>query len=627
MMAQQKWTTIVLAVMSLGLWGYLVAFEHTFQDFNPPQQVADRFFKGQRHQYSRLVIEGEYGRMVFAATEESDEDEEGHPHDPKWRMTEPLEDAADGTAVTDIISQVTALRKGEPIEGEEEAVYGLDDPRLSIELEGEIDKAKVEVGKQTPLGTSVYVRISGLTYVDEEAVWVVAGSFVNSALRPAEGFRSRSLGTISPSEIRKIELESRKGGAAQSITMAKTDKMRPWQMSAPYAEPCDPGTVDGLLMALLRTRAEEFVDGEADPAAYGLAEPLLTVTLSDEEGRVKFGPVSIGRVEKDGATRWYGRSPDRKTILFLGVGVQGLDVDADHFRLRKIFKPLTGADLVDSFVGFRFGPVEDHWTLNQDAKTGAWRIVLHSPVPGQAFDFAVNAQALRDLKDILRKFEIAEFVTEAPTPEQLEEWGLKKPVWELGFALPDATGNSILFGKVEGEGAEQTVYAQIDGRGDAVVRLAADAAKLSLPDNHRVEDFRDRLVWEVPADAKVVSISTSLGKTAAPDAEGKWPEESKYWPYRIRRIVTRDYPAGWASVTGQVAAPAASLTIGWEDAQGEKHETVIRYEQVPERPKAEEEEKPDAPKEVKASIDGVEGIFYLIPYQVWDHLDVPEPTE
>jgi hypothetical protein len=86
-----------------------------------------------------------------------------------------------------------------------------------------------------------------------------------------------------------------------------------WKRTAPDAKDLETNTVQDALFLLGGAEAQEFIDKPAGLEAYGLAQPVLKITLTYEGGARP--PVWLEIGKKDGAA--YARRAGDNSILKL----------------------------------------------------------------------------------------------------------------------------------------------------------------------------------------------------------------------------------------------------------------------------------------------------------------------
>lgn len=207
-----------------------------------------------------------------------------------WRLVEPLDFAADETAVTGMASALAQLASEGRIPGEDAQapeVYGLAEGARQVRFGGAELEHVLQVGKNTPVGSNSYVRVD-----ERPDVYTVATYRVSSFEKALDELRETRVLRFDRAAVQSLEA-SWPGG---SVALEKVDDA--WRLTAPLEAPADERTVDDLLADLSFLRAESFLD-EPDPAvAAAFAEPAFEVRLRgappEEGGEAPVWELAIG---------------------------------------------------------------------------------------------------------------------------------------------------------------------------------------------------------------------------------------------------------------------------------------------------------------------------------------------
>lgn len=313
-----------------------------------------------------------------------------------WRLIEPfsadvdrqtvlkLLDALSYSSIDDKISDQELLRFGRTRED-----FGLDNPRLAVNVRSHVNETEISFGALTPSGKGVYAAIGGIP-----AVFVVSTNILAHIDVPAVDFRSRTLFSIAAESVAAFDIKRGGGGF-----LRLTREGGAWVMDRSDSA-VRSSLVDELLHDLVSALAKNFVwtapspDGfEQSSAAlfstYGLdGESAVTVTLKGMDGvdrRILFGS------EVDGG------------LVYALVNDGTAIVTVDRALKEKV---MADADL---FADMRLFPVDLSRTsgisLTLDGVTcllarqenGSWR--MDSPVAAPASAGAVE-KLLAVLRDI-----------------------------------------------------------------------------------------------------------------------------------------------------------------------------------------------------------------------------------
>ena len=238
--------------------------------------------------------------------------------------------------------------------GADLARYGLDRPRLRLELEHERG-ARVVLSFGCPEPGPVGVRDPRRWYAAREGapyVWSVESDAVGLLSTPAKELYDTLLVRAPRADIAEIEL-------SRAALVRDGEDQENWSVRTPAGlVPADAGAVADVLAALEFARFEDF-----DPAlARGEPQGRLAITLRDGRrlGGELGAPAGIGRV----ALRRFGDE-------LVGVAADGLralaDTDAAQLRSRRVHS-LEGLEVATVALA---GP-QGSARFERDPHTGRW---------------------------------------------------------------------------------------------------------------------------------------------------------------------------------------------------------------------------------------------------------------
>lgn len=244
--------------------------------------------------------------------------------------------------------------------GADLARYGLDRPRLRLELEHERG-ARVVLSFGCPEPGPVGVRDPRSWYAAREGapyVWSVESDAVGLLSTPAKELYDTLLLRAPRADITEIEL-SRAALVRDGEAQGTQETQENWSVRTPAGlVPADAGAVADVLAALEFARFEDF-----DPAlALGEPQGKLAVTLRDGRrlGGELGGPAGPGRV----ALRRFGDE-------LVGVASDGLralaDTDAARLRSRRVHS-LEGLEVAAVALAGPRGSAR----FERDPHTGRW---------------------------------------------------------------------------------------------------------------------------------------------------------------------------------------------------------------------------------------------------------------
>ncbi|MDB5322457.1 MAG: exported protein of unknown function [Phycisphaerales bacterium] len=191
--------------------------------------------------------------------------------DGKWRMTKPVEAAAENLQVDGLVRDLIDLESHGKIEVTKET--GLDKPRFNIEMGAKGGKLlKFAIGEQTQLG-DMYVKIEGHDKAD-----VVSSSVYERLAKPANDLRDKQLITAASPAIRQMVIEA---DGQPKLVLHKSGEQ--WALAEPVKLPVDEAVITDLLGAVTNLRATDWIAKDSPELANAKFEkPQMTVAFTTE---------------------------------------------------------------------------------------------------------------------------------------------------------------------------------------------------------------------------------------------------------------------------------------------------------------------------------------------------------
>jgi hypothetical protein len=398
-----------------------------------------------------------------------------------WRLVEPLDFAADESALTGIASALAQLASEGRIPGEDAQapeVYGLAEGAREVRFGGSELEHVLYVGKNTPVGSNTYVSVD-----ERPDVYTVATHRVSSFEKTLDELRETRVLRFDRAAVQSLEA-SWPGG---SVALEKRDDA--WHLTAPLEAPADERTLDDLLADLSFLRAESFLD-EPDPAvAAGFAEPAFEVRLGgappEEGGEAPVWELAIG-----GPLEGAQRAVRGAGSVYYTVPAERLD---DLPRRLALYRYRTLADFVASDarrLELIFHPEEGEPVRIEATRGDAGWASEPEPID--------SAKAARIVAELAR-LRASDILAESMGPEELAGVGLTPPRVVLR-AFGEGADDAPLLGEVAlGNLDADGIVAQSPGS-DVVYRLGFELAE-HLPVS--LEAFRNRFLSQAEPAAAV----------------------------------------------------------------------------------------------------------------------------
>jgi hypothetical protein len=255
-----------------------------------------------------------------------------------WKITAPAEYKADDKAVQGFLSSLGSLRANDfPAEGETElGKYGLDTPRLSIRLAIGEDEAETQVlfGNTNEEEKSVYVKVAS-----RPTIFAVGDWSYENVDKSLGDFRDKTILSFDEADVAEIELARTDG---DSFVLQRTDGV--WT-STGSADPASSDLVDGFIRDLKGLQGYEIADDNpADLGQYGLAPPVLTITVRGKDSPI--GVARFGSYQPEPPATEYTAQHDGEAAVFRVREHEftRLDKKPSDFLPKPTAKPMVEAD-------------------------------------------------------------------------------------------------------------------------------------------------------------------------------------------------------------------------------------------------------------------------------------------
>ena len=446
-------TTLILLLLVVGLGLWIKFFESKKPNTAETQRQAGNVVNFDREKLEGISIQNGEDKIVLKR-------QQG-----KWRLTEPVNDQADGATIDNLLSDIEAWRKEGTVPAKEVTAdkgrmteFGLVQPKLRMQLTGPGAPAEIFFGKDTAFSGTMYVRLA-----DSKDVFLAAQKVRTDISKKADEFRDRKLTDLTTAQVVRAVLKS----SAGEIELTK--KNDHWEITKPLQARGDDQKIGDLLAQVTNARVQEFVaEDKGDLHAYGLAEPRGSITIygaDDKEGRT----LQIGAVAEKIKDAVYARYMPRSAIYALPKKTEDvLNARPNDLRDRRLVRLDTNnLDRINIEAAKQPKVVLARKQQN-------WTIASRNNQPA-------DGDEVRRLLDALNEQQVSKFVAE--TASDLAKYGLDQPQLRLTFSsfasentAETAAGEhpflTLSFGKVEGS----DVYARI-GEEPFIVAVNQDFLK------------------------------------------------------------------------------------------------------------------------------------------------------
>lgn len=210
----------------------------------------------------------------------------------QWKIEQPGPFAADAATVRSLIGTLRSARATDfpAEEAVDLAEYGLDQPRLTLTVTSgpNNEEKKLIVGKDKD-DKELYVKAG-----DRPTIFTVSDWVFRDLDKKVNDLRDKSALAFEKDAVREITLQR----ADETIRLSRADKDKEWQIAGNDTKP-DQTRVETFVGDLKDLKGHEIAsDDPAEHARYGLAAPLLTITVKDASAPV--GTIKLGSYKGEG---------------------------------------------------------------------------------------------------------------------------------------------------------------------------------------------------------------------------------------------------------------------------------------------------------------------------------------
>ena len=288
-----------------------------------------------------------------------------------WRLTSPLQAAADDAEVTSFVGSLAPLRIERVVEKEAKELAAYEIPKIEISLwvKGEDAPVRLLVGMENPLDKTFFAKRE-----DDPRVVLLASTLKTALDKKIFDFRQKDVFKFSVDDVKTVRVR------AKTVTWQAQREEAGWFLKNPVAAPAAKGKVDSLLDSLSGLRAKAFV-AEAKNAEvlkkFGLEKPEYEVSLSLPASSQEI----VFSLHQEGEAFYATTSLSAKIIAFEGALLADLDRKVDAMRETTVadFYSWEADKVVLKKGGFELSAVkekvgeEDKWLLDPAAKEEADR--------------------------------------------------------------------------------------------------------------------------------------------------------------------------------------------------------------------------------------------------------------
>lgn len=305
-----------------------------------------------------------------------------------WQIVQPTETSADSSSIQAILDGLASTRITQTESGAPDRLkaFGLEPPEVLVDFQLQNGtKHTLALGNADFTGDSAYAIVDG-----SKTVSLLPKSLYTSLDKSFDDLRDHSVLPIEAAQVTSFDLKNSSG----DLAIAKESKEPAgWKFTKPTDAPADGDAVNALLGAIENAKAAAIVSEKPDdPAKYGLANPSITFTATNDKSEKS--TLIVGKKE---GNDYFARDLARPQIFSIDADLEKkIDETYGDLRDRKVAhfdqQQIVRVELHDSNGAMILSHKQDaaeEWTFDSPADqkgkaATAWKIL--SPVDGLQAD-------------------------------------------------------------------------------------------------------------------------------------------------------------------------------------------------------------------------------------------------
>lgn len=484
-----------------------------------------------------------------------------------WTLTQPAYPARD-PALEAFATNLVELRILDTIPAREATLegqksFGFEPPRAIVEVEGETNRFRFEVGKIAPLTSNLYLRLP-----ESGTVVLVHSALLQGLPKDTNEWRTPALVQLSGLDFDHLQVR----GGLRSFELGRNTTNNTWQISKPMPARANQEQVLELLRLLKTAETSQFVTDSpgSDLERFGLQTP--DVELSFLAGTNRVYTIEFGNSPTNRTNEVYARLLGNTNVVLASRDlVNFLKQPYKNFhdpRLLVLNPAAVDRIMIQSRETFAL----------QRQPTGAWTVDDAAKTP-------IDRDLFRRFLGALSELQILDIVKEVPAETELKGFGLIPPSASYAFfqKLTNGAGltTNILFSEVAFGGAQaDKIYVR---RSDETpIYLTSLATALELP--KRGFELRDRRIWRLATNdiASVTIIQGGMTNRVNRSVSGWGPDEIanariEEAVFRLANLEARDWVEKGANrlPTYGLATNALQIIVETRSAKGAEQNTLL----------------------------------------------------
>ncbi|NOT53446.1 MAG: DUF4340 domain-containing protein [Deltaproteobacteria bacterium] len=236
--------------------------------------------------------------------------------DDGWKLEKPVATKADDAEVRTFLSNVRSIRAQDFLEDPllEPKDFGLAPPQLEVMLTVGTDNAQktIQLGNEKTNdngGKTRYLKRVG----QEKPLFLVGDWVLRDIGKTASDFRDKTVAQIAPDQAAKVEVK-RQDGDTFTLTRGADNK---WAIDKTAEGTLREPALSQYVADLRELRGFEIAaENPTDLSSYGLDQPVVTVTVSDKDGK-KIASILTGQKAEGETKKVFAMAEGGQTVFGL----------------------------------------------------------------------------------------------------------------------------------------------------------------------------------------------------------------------------------------------------------------------------------------------------------------------
>ncbi|MEO0509222.1 MAG: DUF4340 domain-containing protein [Verrucomicrobiota bacterium] len=418
-----------------------------------------------------------------------------------WRITEPIQWAANYFAVSRILNQLQFIEEQASFtvdeiakSGQTLADYGLKEPSLELIISEGDESLKLSIGTTTEIGNNVY-----MLGPDQEQIFVVSRRVRDGLLVNLDDLKNREIFDIPVFEIQELSLQINSSTTSSNgdLKVRLANTAGNWRFETPLAAEADPALVSNTINTLAAVKVGRFLEPDAgDPVTQGLENPFMRVTLHGNKRRQTLYIGNKDPFASEGQAQYFARFQDNPAVFTVEATPFEELMEAQESLRERNFMAFESDDLNTIHIAENGRQIR-----LQKIETGDWQVLEStgdSDVQPRRADPIVMQKIITDLQDLRAKT----FALDAPTGVDLEIYGFNQP--RRAVTLYFDNKQPLLLELAHPGDENLKLYART-GQNDFIYEVERRPSLQLLPLN--ALHYRNRTIDKLPQAAVIRSLT------------------------------------------------------------------------------------------------------------------------